>query len=133
VIPAAGWEDSLYNIIQQIESQQTTRYALALYEPKMGLAEPQQGKPFALYSSGTFFGCQAMYYPDTVREGFATYLKTHAVDSFRCTYDLLLGEYAEREDFPIFVTIPCLVEHIGEVSTGLAQFFHQAKHFKSEI
>jgi hypothetical protein len=41
-------------------------------------------------------------------------------------HDLVLSGYSKKENVPIFAAIPCLVQHIGEVSTGLAGFFHQA-------
>ena len=132
VVLAGGWEDRLYNIIHQIEFKQKRPYVLTLYSARP-LEEPQPGMHFAPYPSKNFFGSQAIYFPEVVREGFAEYLKAHAVDSYRAPYDLLLGEYAANENIPIFASVPSLVQHIGEVSTGVAGFPHQATHFKFEL
>ena len=130
VIAANNWERRLYRTIEQIERCQPGPYILALYAPgEVGLGEPEQSKCFVSYPADSFFGLQAMYYPEAIRQGFATYLKQNALETFRIQHDFLLGEYARKEKIPIFAAIPCLFQHIGEVSTGLAQFFHQAHRF----
>ena len=133
VLPARGWENRLYEIIRQIESKQEAPYVLTLYAAHTALEEPQPGTHFTRYPSDTFFGSQAVFYPEIVREGFAEYVKAHAVEFFRAPYDLLLGEYAVNENIPIFAAVPSLVQHIGEVSTGVAGFHHQAGNFKFEL
>ena len=133
IVPAGGWEDRLYQIIRQIELEQGSRYILTLYAAQSASEEPRPGTHFAPYPSKNFFGSQAVYYPENIRAGFAEYVKAHAVDSFSGPYDLLLGVYADNEDIPIFAAVPSLVQHIGEVSTGVAGFSHQAKHFRLEI
>lgn len=129
VVPATNWEDRLHRIIEQIELEQSGPYILSLYTARK-LQAPQDGKYFVAYPPESFFGTQALYYPEPAREGFAKYLKRRGVDSFRGRpYDFLLRDYARREGIPMFVALPCLVEHIGEISTGLAQFFHTARQF----
>ena len=50
-----------------------------------------------------FFGTQAIYYPERVREGFSEYLKRDGVDTLRRPYDFLVREYAQEENIPMFV------------------------------
>ena len=127
VIAANAWDDHLYRAIKQIEICEPGPYILALYAPgEAELREPEQGKLFVSYPAESFFGLQAIYYPEAIRKGFATYLKQNGVETSRIPHDFLLRDYAQEGNIPIFAAIPCLFQHIGEVSTGLAQFFHRA-------
>jgi hypothetical protein len=129
VVPIDDWERRLYGLIDQIEARQSGPYILALYAAaESGLTAADDGAHYVSFPSERFFGNQAIYYPELVREGFAGYLKEHGVDAYTEPHDFLLGDYSQEERIPIFAAIPCLVEHIGEVSTGLAQFFHKAIH-----
>jgi hypothetical protein len=73
-----------------------------------------------------------MYYPETVRAGFADYLKCHGVDSMRLPYDVLLRNYLWKERIRLVATFPCLFQHIGEISTGLGNF-HKTRQFLSDV
>lgn len=131
VIPTGDWEHRLYRVIEQVETCQPDPYILALYAPEEAhLSEPENGKLFVSYPASSFFGTQAIYYPEAVRQGFSTCLHENALVTFRNHYDFLLRDYAEQEKVPMFAAIPCLFQHIGEVSTGLAQFFHRAHQFE---
>ena len=102
-------------------------YILALYAgAETGLKAADDGTPYVSYPPERFFGSQAIYYPEPMREAYAKNLKENGVDSFGMPYDFLISEYSRKQDIAIFAAIPCLFEHIGEVSTGLAGFFHQA-------
>ena len=146
VIPAGGWQRQLYDTIEQIEAQFGRQYVLALYRASVRtkhwrtnriyplfdrywLHSKEEGTYYALYPIREFFGTQAMYYPEQVRMGIAEYLKYDIVDPPRLPYDLLLKEYLHKQGIPLFATIPCLVQHIGTISTGLGTF-HQAREFQ---
>jgi GR25 family glycosyltransferase involved in LPS biosynthesis len=134
VILAQGWERRLRAVIAEVELVHQERYVLALYVAAcVGLSKSKNGSHFVEYPVDYFFGTQGMYYPESVRPGFAEFLKAHGVDTFREPYDLLLKDYLKRASIPMFVTIPCLVQHIGRVSTGLAGFHHQARHFHARL
>jgi hypothetical protein len=134
VVPAKGWEKRLYETMEQIESEYGEEYVLALYTtftelPKSVVA----GRYCTRYPVLTFCGTQAMYYPEPIRIAFAEYLRREGVDSFRRPYDGLLQEYLRLTGIPLFVTTPCLFEHIGEVTTGLSWCFHRAGQFVKNL
>jgi hypothetical protein len=126
VLPARNWEKRLHEAVNQIESEHGDDYILALYTPYDKLPEPLSGRCYTRYPAYAFFGTQAMYYPDPSRRAFAEYLKDYGVETFRTHYDLLLSEYLRFTGIPLFVTTPCLFEHVGDIGTGLAPFFHRA-------
>ena len=132
VIPASGWEHRLYRVMEQVETFQPGPYILALYAPEGAqLSEPENGRLFVSYPASSFFGSQAIYYPEAVRQGFSMYLHENALVTFSYPYDFLISDYAQQEKVPMFAAIPCLFQHIGEVSTGLG-FFHRAHRFEAQ-
>jgi hypothetical protein len=132
IIPAQNWEKRLYDIIGQIETGHSSPYILTLYASQVSLPEPANGSYYVHYPTNCFYGTQAVYYPEPVRKGFSEYLKTNLVHEFRVPYDFLLREYAEKEGISIFAAIPCLFQHIGEISTGLG-IFHRTEQFKPKL
>ncbi len=132
IIPARKWEGRLFEIIDQIESHHITKYILALYDSLVGLPKPLNNVYYTQYPVQLFYGTQAIYYPEAIRIDFLNYLKVNGVDNFRIPYDHLLKEFAEEIKVPIFAASPCLVQHIGEISTGLGTF-HKTDHFDLEM
>jgi len=133
VIPARGWEEWLQKTVSQIEVEYGGEYILALHTWFTELPKPVPGRYFNPYPAHVFGGTQAVYYPESVRTGFADYLKTHGVDSFRTAYDYLLREYLMRTGIPCFASAPCLFQHVGTVSTGLSMKFAKAGFFRRDL
>jgi hypothetical protein len=134
VILAKGWKSQLHKVLNQIEAAYRGQYLLALYAafPHVPISHDAR----TLYVShpvALFFGTQAIYFPEPVRAGFADYLKTHGVESFRTPYDVLLKEYLKYAGVHLFVTIPCLAQHIGRISTGLATCDHKTQYFEPTL
>jgi hypothetical protein len=133
VVPIDDWESRLYDLIEEIEARGSGAYILSLYAAaESGLKSPEDGTRYVWCPPHDFFGSQAIYYPESLREKYSKYLKQHGVEEFSIPYDLLLGDYSKKENIPIYAAIPCLVDHIGEVSTGLAGFFHKAIQLELE-
>ena len=128
VVTAAGWRDRLEAAIDQIESKYGRDYVLSLYHTHL-LTRDYAEAFYSIYPLQGFFGTQAIFYPEQVRIGFARYLKRNGVDSNRLPYDLLLKEFLAEQKIRLFATAPCLVQHIGTISTGLG-FVHQARQFE---
>jgi hypothetical protein len=119
VIPARGWEQRLEQTIEQIERQYGEEYVLSLYTaytevPKAAV----EGNYYTRYPVQSFFGNQAMYYPEPFRGAYAEYLKSEGAESYRTNCDFLLAIYLRQTGIPLFVTTPCLFQHIGAVGTG---------------
>jgi hypothetical protein len=132
VIPAHGWEDRFYITIDQIEAECKGPYVLALYSPIRLPRTLDSQTHYAPYLTSRFYGTQAMYYPEEVRMGFAGFMKAYGVNTMRHPYDILLRMYLENLGIPLFGATPCLVQHVGEISTGLGKF-HKTRQFQSEV
>jgi hypothetical protein len=133
VVPAHGWQSRFFQIVQQLQSEFGSKYVLALYSAHNGLPNPHDAHVHHVpYQIRTFFGTQAMYYPESVRIGWTDFLEANGVITFKAPYDLLLKEYLVKEGIPLFAASPSLVQHIGRVGTGLGAF-HQAIHYRDFI
>jgi hypothetical protein len=134
VIPAKGWEEMFLKTIKQIEAEYGEEYILSLYAasneiPRNGTA----GDGYTRYPSHQFGGTQAMYYPEPVRIAFSAYMQREAVETWRMPYDWLLKEYLCFTGTSIFATVPCLFEHIGDISSTGNTIYHQAGYFKKAV
>jgi glycosyltransferase involved in cell wall biosynthesis len=113
VIPALGWESRFHHTVNQIEAVYRGPFVLALHTP-VRIPRPSHVTTYYLpYPVPSFYGTQAIYYPDSVRLRFADYLKRRGVDEVRLPYDVLLKEYLLKEGVPLFAAIPCLFQPIG--------------------
>jgi hypothetical protein len=74
-----------------------------------------------------------MYYPEEIRRDFAEYVKINGVNAYRRPYDLLLKDYLQTYEIPVFTTVPSLVQHIGEIGTGVGWKFHSARNFEKNL
>lgn len=132
LVPAHCWEEQFYKIIDQIEMRHSTLYLLALYAPYDNLPEPIPETNFVLYPTDWFYGTQAIYYPEIVRLEFIKYLKSNGVDTHHHPYDRVLRDYLLEMKIPIFAAMPCLFQHVGEITTGLGGRFHSTSRFQTK-
>jgi hypothetical protein len=128
ILPVINWEAQLYGAMAEIEAFYDGPFLLALYAGQPQLEALRLPYRIAPYPSEVFYGTQALYYPEAVREGFSQYLKNNGVDAFRIPYDHLLREYLILTATPAFLMVPCPVQHIGEISTGLG-VYHKSTSF----
>jgi hypothetical protein len=131
VIVATGWERRLFDTVEQLKRKVGERFVLSLYIAWRRLT-PDRGCFYATYPVTTFFGTQAIYYPESIRASFAAYIEETGLKVFRSPYDMLLKEYIRMMGIPLYVTVPCLVQHVGVVGTGLGQF-HLARQFQMNL
>jgi hypothetical protein len=128
---AAGWVDRLRLTIRQLRAQHGDRWILALYTSVLPMPPPHPGRPRVLpYPPQMFYGTQAIYYPPGMRTELADHLRRMTVESFQVPYDIAIALHLRQMEIPLFATVPCLAQHIGEVSTGLATFFHRASRYE---
>lgn len=133
VLPAKGWKDKMLEAIALIESVYGAEFSLSLYTAYSKLAKPKKPNiAYRPYPVLMFGGTQAMYYSEPIRAAFAEYLRREGVDKIRLPYDYLFREYLTQTGTPLFVTTPCLFQHIGAVTTGLSHIFHHAPAFSKK-
>jgi len=108
----------------------TTRYALALYSCYNWNHIPN-GLTIAEYPIDSFYGTQAMLYDIETARGFGEYL---AQNIGKEPYDLALKTYIKEVDpeVVLYATKLSLVQHIGDISTGLGNG-HKAFNFVDNV
>jgi hypothetical protein len=121
---AQGWQARLLATLDALEDHAGDQFALSLYCPsRLALEGYQRGELFVEYPLDQFYGTQAMYYTAQTRAGFKAFLKKHGLIHNAAPYDILLRHYVAQEGFPLFMTSPSLVQHMGKQSTGLGAWY----------
>lgn len=127
---ACGWRARLDKTITALESRFGARFVLTIYDPwKRDL---KANCLYAEYPREMFTGTQGVYYPATMRQGFAKYLKVKGVIGNKNHYDYLLRDYLTQEDIPLLATSPSLIQHMGRNTTGLG-VWHEAPRFIEDV
>lgn len=119
VIFARGWANRFENVLGNLEEKCGDRFILSLFTSTTFFSLGNLPKSYYLeFPKDRFYGCQGMYYSKRVREEllnhFDNYDLTHPLN-----YDIIIRNYIVENNIPIFVTIPCLIEHIGTMSTWI--------------
>ena len=114
---ATGWRKRFESVVLDLESKCGEKFALSLFTA-LPLCLPSNLPPehYVSVPSYRFYGLQGMYYPNFVRKELVEYLeKTKKAETIN--HDIIIKEYFIESNIPIFVTIPCLVNHIGYTSS----------------
>jgi hypothetical protein len=108
----------------------TPRYALALYSCYQWTQIPN-GLTIVEYPINDFYGTQAMLYDIETARGFGEYL---AQNIGKEPYDLALKTYIKEVDpeVVLYASKLSLVQHIGDISTGLGNN-HKAFNFVDNV
>jgi len=131
ILLARGWQRRLHDTIHCITNKHGSHFVLALYACDASIPT-NASQYYEPYQPESFFGTQAMYFPEAIRSELIPYLKDHGVDAFRAPYDLLIKEFIQQSGYHLFRCTPCLAQHIGRITTGLG-FFHEAASFSLEL
>jgi hypothetical protein len=107
-------------------------YVLAAYSAHDLAAYPEfdRGRLYSAYPASSFFGTQSVYFPAVVLPDVASYMRKHGVDEPRAPGDLILRDFCHERQF-LLGARSSLVQHIGQVSTGLGNF-HSAAGFADD-
>lgn len=127
---ACGWRLRLDMTIAALESRFGSDFVLTIYD--LHNWQPKESCLYAEYPRERFTGTQGVYYPATMRQGFAKYLKVKGVIGNKNHYDYLLRDYLTQEDIPLLATSPSLIQHMGRNTTGLG-VWHQAPGFIEDV
>ena len=130
VVFCKNWQRHLENEIGVLKSAHPGGFILSLYTASK-FKYITCGQTSVNYPTGQFFGLQGMYFSPNFRKQCRDYLDVN-VKKTGTIHDTLLQELFVTLHPPLYVTIPCLVNHIGQNSTWFNLFnnFHSAVSFK---
>ena len=101
------------NYIEQVKPELPERYILALYTPYPHFISSLE---IVEYGIDGFYGTQAMMYDIITSEE----LGKHILENIgKEPYDLAIKTYCKKNNIPLLTLTYSLVEHIGDISTGL--------------
>jgi|SRR5579871_2883667 len=128
---ADGWIVRFSEILEEAISVYSNRFILSLYTP--GSPTPldayRSGKKWILRSHSEFYGVQAVLFPLAVRDEF---MKESTERPTFLPHDLSLGKVLGKLGIPILSTAPCLVQHVGRVSSAECAW-HDSKSFLEHL
>lgn len=127
---ACGWRRRLDVTLVALEAKFGSEFVLTIYDPYSW--EPKESPLYAEYPRQFFAGTQGVYYPASVRQGYAKYLRWHGVIGNKDHYDYLLRDYLIQEDIPLFAAAPSLIQHMGRNTTGVGAW-HEAPGFIEDV
>jgi hypothetical protein len=113
----------LEQAVEEIEKHSDLRrYVLSLHSKRNlpANAANHRGQFYVRYPPIQYYGTQGMYYPQAVVGEIRDYLCAHGVENYRQPGDMLIRELMRKRQM-LYNTAWDLVEHIGEVSTGLGK------------
>ncbi len=133
VVFAKRWKPYLEHVVTGLTHKIGNDFILALYcaYPQIKVAY-ERGANVVPYP-GRFFGTQGMYFTNRTRQACAEYLRINAVENFSKPFDIVVGQFAKQKGTKLMAIVPCIVQHVGAVTTGLADFAHGAPGFVKEI
>lgn len=115
--------DWLARLNEAIDEIKMEKYILALYSAiDLSPGAFDLGRHYRSYFAPSFFGTQAMYYPESVRYELADFIYQNRN---RKPGDLLISEWATTNNC-LYSLQGSVVQHMGIVSTGCASFHHRA-------
>ena len=120
VLVRIGFLKCLTQAILEIEDSGLREYVLGLHSKANLPGNPNnyRGQFYVRYPPIRYYGLQGMYYPKAIIPEIREYVFTHGVQNYRRPGDLLIKELMRKRQI-LYNTAWDLVEHMGEVSTGL--------------
>lgn len=130
---ARGWRPRLHTILADLQKLHGLGFVLAIYSPWDLVLQEYRGERFyAEYLPKRFYCTQGIYYTAAARRGFAAYLKVHGLVTNKQQYDLLLSEYLQQSEWPLFAATPSLIQHTGKKSISLGAW-NEAPGFVEDL
>lgn len=130
-----GWLERLNEAINEVESAHGTDWVMSLYSPLTdeSAVRAREGKRWFARTWEGFFGTQGVVYPTLIAKAFVDEILRVCVDPFEKAYDIALADFLKERRIPLVATAPCLIQHMGDVSQGVCDRFHQSLGFMEEV
>lgn len=133
-----GFLQILFETVRDVEQKLGhANYVLAGYFSYDFTVDPaiQRTRLFTAYPCELFYGTQCMYFPRDALPRLIDYVSRHGFGPGHIPYDFVVKKFGldlreeEAANDGIYACRRALVQHIGVVTTGLANQFHQTPLF----
>lgn len=119
-----GWDLKLQNYLKELRETHID-FALSIYSPYDLSKSPTD---FIAFDKG-FYGTQGVYFTKGMKDKFAEKIMNEGVLNYRHMADLLLQEFCNDNDIPLYALKTPLIQHIGKESAIHTNAFHKAPNF----
>lgn len=114
-----GWLPYVKMVIKDIQRLYGLMWTLTLFlSSHSPLDYYKSQKKWYIHHYDGFSGLLAMVYPNHVALEFSEYVLENNIEHDRGTVDCLLGKFLKEKKIPLIATAPCLVQHIGRITSG---------------
>ena len=115
---AGGWRARFDTIVSALELKHGDKFVFSVFTSDTMCRNDSLPDCHYLEHKNVraFHGTQGMYYPNTVRNMIMDYFST-VKESEITNYDVMIARELSKKNIPIYVAIPCLINHIGFKST----------------
>jgi len=134
-----GWIDYLARIVEEIERELGFPWLLTLYRvshawQRSMKEEVEKGaRWFRVPQLDEFWGTQAIVYSKGALRMMPEALLEGCIRRFVAPVDLTIGRRASERNVVKLASVPCLVQHMGDKTTGQSEWFHQADYFVDSV
>lgn len=122
VIFRDDWDLKLIDIISRIE---LSNYALSLYSA----FDLSKAVGEIVQFPHSFYGTQGVFFTSEMLKEFSDKIMNEGILTYRHMADLLLQEYCNDKNIPLYVVKNSLIQHIGEVTAINQNHFHKSISF----
>lgn len=128
---ASCWLEKLRKLVLRIHGDRLSNpgrhaemWVLALYAEGVF-----RKKPYDHYRAIHFYGNQALFWPESTREAFRSWLSAEIRAARLEPDDMMVKRFCRTHDVNLWVANPNLVDHVGRSST-VGSGFHRSRTFE---
>lgn len=119
-----GWNFEMLDIIEMLQTKMDN-FALSLYTPY----DLSHNAEKVVYFDKGFYGTQGVFFTAGMIEAFAQNVMEKGVQTYHHMADILLQEFCNTTNTPLFSVKNSLLQHIGQETAINGNYFHKATNF----
>lgn len=118
-----GWLPRLHETISDIEKSHGNRWILTLFarDTDEPLKKMDQGFKWYPYEKRPYWGTLGTVYPREIAISMEPSIWSDCIMDYKYPIDELVGHYADKNKIPFLASAPSLVQHIGDISSGISK------------
>lgn len=119
VVFSRGWIPYLYQILEKLIANSRNRWILSLFQFKPHIRKAfLAGKTYTEIPIWMFNGAPCFIYPKKILPLLIEYMMENGIRNFRQVNDFSVRDFAVKNKIPVYASVPCLIQHMGDETTG---------------
>lgn len=119
VVFSKGWIPYLDRVLEKVVEKSGNRWILTLFQFTPHIRDAAAlGRIFTDVPTNLFNGAPCFIYPRGILPSLIEYMMENSIRNFRNVNDFSVRDFASQNEIPIYATVPCLIQHVGDETTG---------------